>query len=48
MLEHVGDAYQKLGEKNKALEYYRKSLSIREKDREVIIEKIESLEKQIP
>lgn len=48
VLEHVGDAYQKIGEKSKALEYYRKSLSIREKDREVIIEKIESLEKQIP
>jgi tetratricopeptide (TPR) repeat protein len=48
ILEHVGDAYHKLGENDKALEYYRKSLSIREKDKDAVIEKIEVLEKQAP
>jgi hypothetical protein len=37
-----------MGENTKALEYYQKSLSIREKDRDVVIQKIEELEKQAP
>jgi tetratricopeptide (TPR) repeat protein len=48
ILEHVGDAYRKLGQNAKALEYYRKSLSIREKDKDAVIEKIELLEQQQP
>lgn len=48
VLEHVGDVYQKLGDNTKALEYYQRSLSIREKDKDAVIQKIENLEKQTP
>ncbi|MBL0712634.1 MAG: tetratricopeptide repeat protein, partial [Desulfosarcina sp.] len=43
--EHVGDAYLKLNNKAKALEYYRKSLSLRTEDseREKIRPKIDAL-----
>jgi len=47
VLEHVGDAYLKLENPAKALEFYRRSLSIRDKDRDAIIEKIEALETEI-
>lgn len=45
ILEHVGDAYQGLGRRQEALEYYRRSLSIREEDRDALIQKIDALEK---
>jgi len=45
IFEHVGDAFRALGRHDEALVYYRKSLAIREKDRESLLQKIEALEK---
>lgn len=44
IFEHVGDAYRALGRVEEALVYYRKSLAIRENDRESLLRKIEALE----
>jgi tetratricopeptide (TPR) repeat protein len=44
IFEHVGDTLKALGRHAEALEYYRKSLSVREKDRESLLRKIEALE----
>jgi tetratricopeptide (TPR) repeat protein len=44
ILEHVGDAYRELGQNEKALEFYRNSLKLREKDKDAVIEKIKLLE----
>jgi predicted negative regulator of RcsB-dependent stress response len=43
MLEHLGDAYLKLGDKTNALKFYRKSLEHKEKDKEELEEKIRKL-----
>jgi tetratricopeptide (TPR) repeat protein len=43
ILEHLGDAYLKVGDKTKALDFYRRSLEHREKDREAIQDKIRQL-----
>ena len=43
MLEHLGDAYLKLDDKPNALKSYQKSLNIKEKDKEALMEKIRQL-----
>jgi predicted negative regulator of RcsB-dependent stress response len=43
MLEHMGDAYHKLNDRPNALKYYRKSLKIKDKDKEALEEKIRKL-----
>jgi tetratricopeptide (TPR) repeat protein len=43
ILEHMGDAYLKIDAKEKALEFYRRSLNTKEKDKESIEEKIRAL-----
>jgi tetratricopeptide (TPR) repeat protein len=43
ILEHMGDAYLKIDAKGKALEFYRRSLNKKEKDKEIIEEKIRAL-----
>jgi predicted negative regulator of RcsB-dependent stress response len=39
----MGDVYLKLGDRQKALEFYRRSLEHREKDREPMEQKIRNL-----
>jgi predicted negative regulator of RcsB-dependent stress response len=43
MLEHLGDAYLKLNDKAKALEYYKKSLQYKEKNKEKLEQKIRDI-----
>ena len=43
ILEHVGDAYLKLDQKDKALEFYRRALLKKNEDKEPLEEKIRSL-----
>ncbi|NNL78433.1 MAG: hypothetical protein HKO68_19050, partial [Desulfobacterales bacterium] len=43
MLEHMGDAYQKLNDKKNALKYYQKSLKLKEKDTKALEDKIRQL-----
>jgi len=43
LLEHLGDAYLKLNDRNNALKFYKKSLAIKEKDTEELENKIKTL-----
>ena len=43
ILEHLGDAYMKINDREKALEYYNRSLKHQKKDKEKIEKKIQSL-----
>ncbi len=48
ILEHVGDAFVKTNNDEKALEYYRRSLSNKKDGKEVLIQKIKELEERFP
>jgi predicted negative regulator of RcsB-dependent stress response len=43
MLEHLGDAYLKLNDRDNALKYYKESLKRKEKDKEALENKIRSI-----
>ena len=48
ILEHAGDAHQKLGQSVQALEYYRRAIDAKKDDREALSEKIKALGGDVP